>query len=236
MENPEHLELNQEIQDEINQIIDHVLEGIEIETANQHTCLQCHLPLEQTTPQLETLCHHKFHTQCFMIETEHRFSCPFCGTCLLGPDHDNLHRVEEERTIHRRREKVEKVFLENETVGSDYKLLKKELNKLSSSFTKAEKTIKSKKREFQNEIKFFHDEIVKRKKESIKTIRNSVEFKEFQKQRRKTDRIVTEFENAYDLTMKDLARVPALKLKNTWRYRRALLYSLSYSRRFRVRI
>ena len=201
-----------------------------------NNCLLCHEPFQETIPQVETLCHHKFHTRCFMMEAEYRFSCPTCGNCLLGPDHANLHRRDDERTINRKREKVEKLFMENETVVTDFKLLKRELRKLSSSFGKARKTIKSKQREFKNEIKFFQNQIIERKKNSMKSLRDSQEYKEYLKQRRKTERIVTDFENMYDVTMKDLGRVPDLKLQNTWRYRRALLYSLSYSRRFRVRI
>ena len=88
-------------------------------------CNLCRLPLHNETPILETLCHHKFHTACFMIETEHDFHCPLCRICLLGPNHIQIHR--EQRDQRRRDERIAEIqsqFVENKVLVKDFKLIK----------------------------------------------------------------------------------------------------------------
>lgn len=204
-------------------------------------CGICNTPLQNLTPLVETLCNHRFHTLCFMVETEHDFHCPQCNVCLLGPNHIHIHR-ENRRTQRdeRRREErivsIQKQFIENKTLAKDFKLVKKEIRKLSGFESKYKRFFRSVNQTYMTETDFFVKMIKQKKKENQSKLAQSEEYKEYKKQRRRVGRLLSQFEEEYDVTLRELTRVPDLKLKSYWYYNRLLYlrYGLRYLRRHRL--
>ena len=209
--------------------------------AEQLQCGICNTVLENDTPLTETLCRHRFHTQCFMVEIEHDFHCPQCNVCLLGPNHIHIHR-ENRRTQRDERRREERIsfiqnqFITNETLPKDFKIIKKEFRKLASVETKYKKFYRTTNRTYQTETEFFVKMAKQKKKEYTNQLKTCAEYKEYAKQRRRVNRIVSQFEEQYDMTLRELTKVPDLKLKNYWYYNRMLYlrYSLGYLRRIRI--
>lgn len=208
---------------------------------NADACSLCNQTLQNYTPILETLCHHKFHTACFMVEIENDFHCPQCAMCLLGPNHIDVHRqnhrtTRDERKREERIQKIQAEFLQNPTLQTDFKVVKKEIRTLSGFEKKYKKFFRTVNRNYQTETEFFVKMIKQKKKEHTSQLRNSSDFKNYLKQRRRTVRLLNQFEEEYDVTWRDLTRVPDLKLKNYWYYNRMihLRYGLRYLHRLRL--
>ena len=204
----------------------------------QHeVCTICNELLRNNTPLIETLCNHSFHTNCFMFETEDDFHCPRCHVCLFGPNHIRVHREKRDQIKKdERTTEIQEKFLLNRALSNDFKLIKKEIRKLSGFYSKYKKFYRNTDRTYKTETEFFVKMIKQKKKEFSSQLRQSAEFKEYVKQKRRTNRLLNQFEEEYEITFRELTRVPDLKLKRFWYYNRLLYfgYNSAYLRRIRI--
>jgi len=197
----------------------------EINTVNT-VCTLCSLNMENNQPTTELMCHHKFHTACFL--TEMYMNSNYCSSCnqqvfTRETRQDALDRDQQfrEKKLNKRLEK----FQENHEAMEDLKLIKKQIIKAKKArglLTKyLRKEITEHKEEAGQLSKLLKDMIEKRKK----NVMTSEEHAKWKTEKIRLQRYMNVFNQKYqNLPYHELAEIPQLKLPTHWNMRRIIRF------------
>jgi hypothetical protein len=202
----------------------------EINTVN-NVCTLCSLIMEDNQPRTELMCHHTFHTACFLTEIYlHRIYCSSCNQDIYTGQ-----IIEEATENHQHHRQVKlnerlKKFQENHEAVEDLKLLKKQITKTKKAYGLLSKYMRTQRTEHKEEAgqlsKLLKDMIMKRKNNVI----TSEQHAKWKTEKIRLQRYMNVFNRKYhQLPYRELQEIPQLKLPVRWSLRQ---FTQLYSRRF----
>ena len=216
--------------------VHHDLSGVNI-------CGLCARLIEDEQPKTELLCHHVFHSVCFLYFLDDFNRCSVCNAQFLQAENipTEIRGLVMDRIEARRKNKKQKMLekvMENKELLADLKLVKRNilhLKKASTSFRKLGRRLKQEFSEETNNMKEMLLAIKKRKKQSLM---KSAELKDWKSKRQRLQYYMRVFDLKYrDTPLDTLRMIPSLKLPSRW-YMRDILYISPWTidRWLRIRI
>lgn len=208
----------------------------EVNTVN-NVCTLCSLIMENNQPRIELMCHHTFHTACFLSEI-YMHGGNYCSSCneavfTRETREDAYEKDQQLRKV--KQEKYLKKFQENQGAVEDLKLIKKQITKTKKTREFLNKYIRIQRTEHKEESeqlsKLLKDMVVKRKKKVI----TSEQYSKWKTEKIRLQRYINVFNQKYrNFQYHELELIPELKLPSRWTARRfTQLYSWRFDRYFR---
>lgn len=210
----------------------------EVNTVN-NVCTLCSLIMENNQPRIELMCHHTFHTACFLSEIYmNGGGGNYCKSC-----HQEIFTRETRQDAHDKDQQIRKVkqekylknFQETHEAVEDLKLIKKQMTKTKKTREPLNKYMRIQRTEHKEESeqlsKLLKDMVEKRKK----NVMNSEQYAKWKTEKIRLQRYIYVFNQKYqNFQYHDLAVIPELKLPSRWKTRRFTeLYSWRLDRYFR---
>jgi hypothetical protein len=208
----------------------------EINTVNT-VCTLCSLNMENNQPRTQLMCHHTFHTACFLSEifVNGGNYCCFCNQQVFTHE-TRQGALDKDRQLHTERVKKRlEMFQENHEAVADLKLIKKQITKakkarsLLNNYMRVQRT--EHKEEAEQLSKLLKDMIEKRKKK----VMTSEEHTNWKSEKIRLQRYLNVFNQKYQrMSYHELADIPQLKLPSHWHMRRIIRFdSWRFYRYFR---
>lgn len=206
----------------------------------QMNCCRCDAPIQVNQPQIQLLCHHPMHTNCFFEIGHMNFPCPQCRQPVnpyepLFQEQQMEERQEQERQTEEQR--VQGLYTTNEAFQ---KLAKKIVKKRSIAIQKDKilrSFIKTKKSEIRNQLLAIRAQLEGLTETKKREIRESNQYKESMAANRGYSLLTNKLQATYDCSERKLAR--SLREKpgfrrfqplRRYRYRRlGLFYDFYYN-------
>ncbi len=219
---------------------DDILEQIE---NNPLTCGICFEEI-LNTPQVELLCHHKFHTECFMRRMHPGYITASCNVCLQQylpwPPEEHLQEqdnrsVNSEESHIREINRVSTLYDTNPKFKKDIQTYKKRF----SATNKPRLTFQRFLRRKREELNEFANPLITRIREycdtKIQEIKASQEYREILTKERSLNAYTSYLRRTYRMwSFRGLREKPGLRNLHFPRYLRSSSYLIRYAMRMRI--
>lgn len=190
-------------------------------------CLVCDRLLEEDQPQIQLMCHHSYHTACFLtfFYEDYYRRCPTCQVPVMGHLVDEVRTIISERIRQKKEKKKESLrdkVMANKELIADLKVVKKHMAQARKSSVAFRQLGRRVQREFNQETAAMKEILKGIKKRQKEALLKSAEMKEWKTKRMRAQYYMRIFDLKYrDTPLNLLNTVPEFRLPSRWAMRSA---------------